>query len=230
MHSIAMLRIGGNMDEVPGPEKPKVQEGPEPRRRTRRRIIIISLVAVLALALGGAGLLVANLSAQTERRAEGSASADYASSSASAQASASAEAKRKADNAASAARAQAYSVAEEARKTAEREQARADSEIKQMEDRGWTSAGNQMYFQYLSNSEFTCGRWNCTFLDVVSMAPNGCPGGIYVAVSIDRGAGSIGSTNEITAGLPTGKVARVKLEDTSNQGDGFQITKMNCHG
>jgi hypothetical protein len=221
------------MDEVQGPEMPKVRECPEPRKRTRRRTIIISLVAILALALGGAGLLVANLSAQAERRAEGAASAASASSSASAQASASAsasaEAKKKAD-AASVARAQALSVAEEARKTAEREQARADSEIKQMEDRGWRAAGNHLYFQYLSDSEFTCGRWNCTFLDVVSMAPNGCPGGIYVAVSIDRGAGSIGSTNEITAGLPTGKVARVKLEDTSNQGDGFQITKMNCHG
>ncbi len=215
------------MDEFQRPETPGVQQAPEPRRRRRRRIII-SLVAVLALALGGAGFLVANLSAQAGQRAEAEASAASASSSASARASASAEAKRAADNAASVA--QASSDAEEARKAAEREQAQAqaDSENKQMEARGWTSGGNQMYFQYLDHSKFTCGTWNCAVLDVVSMAPNGCLGGIYVAVSIDRGQGSIGSTNEITAGLPAGKVARVKLEDTSNQGDGFQITKMNC--
>ncbi|MEO5317734.1 hypothetical protein PV761_03945 [Arthrobacter sp. CC3] len=212
------------MDEVQGPEMPGVQDAPEARKGDRGRIIIICVVAVV-LALGGAGFLAANLSTQAEQRAEAEASAASASAAAAADASASAEAKRTADNAASAARARARSVAEEARKAAER----ADSELKQMEARGWTSAGNQMYFQYLSDSEFTCGRWKCTFLDVVSMAPNGCPGGIYVAVSIDRGEGSIGSTNEITAGLPTGKVARVKLEDTSNQGDGFQITKMNCH-
>lgn len=215
------------MDEVQGPEVPGVQDAPEARKGNRGRIIIICVVAVV-LALGGAGFLAANLSTQAEQRAEAEASVASASAAASADASASAEAKRTADNAASAARARARSVAEEARKAAERAE-RADSELKQMEARGWTSAGNQMYFQYLSDSEFTCGRWKCTFLDVVSMAPNGCPGGIYVAVSIDRGEGSIGSTNEITAGLPTGKVARVKLEDTSNQGDGFQITKMNCH-
>ena len=209
---------------------PSVQAGSEPRRRIRRRTIVISLVAILALALGCGVLLVANLSAQAAQRAEVQASASAASSSASAQASASAEARRIADNAASAARERANSVVEEARKSAERQQALADSETKQMEAQGWKAAGNQLYFQYLPDSQFTCGRWKCTFLDVVSMAPSGCPGGIYVAVSIDRGAGSIGSTNEITAGLPTGKVARVKLEDTSNQGDGFQITKMNCLG
>lgn len=213
------------MGVIQGPELPGVHDAaPEARRGNRVRTIMIICGVAVVLALGGAGFLAANLSAQAEQRAEAEASAASASAAASAEASASAEAKRTADNAASAARAQARSVAEEARKAAER----ADSELKQMEARGWKSAGNQMYFQYLSDSEFTCGRWKCTFLDVVSMAPNGCPGGIYVAVSIDRGQGSIGSTNEITAGLPTGKVARVKLEDTSNQGDGFQITKMNC--
>lgn len=210
------------MEDAQRPDIPTVQ-GPETQKGKRRRNIIISLVAAV-LALGGAGLYTANLSAQAEQQAETAA--------ASASASAAAAAKQKADDAALLARvtrARLSNDAQEAKKAEEMEQARTESEIKQMEAQGWTSAGSQMYFKYLDHSKFTCGSWKCTYLDVVSMALNGCPGGIYVAVSIDRGEGSIGSTNEITAGLPNGKVARVKLEDTSNQGDGFQITKMNCH-
>lgn len=212
------------MGDVQGPEMPAGQHEAGTGKR-RNKTIIVSL-AVAVIALGGAGLFIANQTAKAEQQA---AAAAAASAQASAVAAAEASAKQKADDAAQLARAQASSDAQKAKRAEEMDQARADSELKQMQAQGWTSAGNQMYFKYLDHSEFTCGHWKCTYLDVVSMAPNGCPGGIYLAVSIDRGGGSIGSTNELTAGLPKGKTALVKLEDTSNQGDGFQITTMNCH-
>lgn len=206
---------------------PKVQQGPRPRNR-KRNLIIASIAASL-LALGGAGIWAANISAQ-EAEQRTVAAAASASAEASAQASTAAAAKKAAEDAAFFASERARMATEKAAQAQEVEQLRSESERKQMEAQGWTFAGNQMYFQYLDNSKFTCGSWKCTYLGVVSMALNGCPGGIYVAVSIDRGKSSIGSTNEITAGLPKGKIAQVKLEDTSNQGDGFQITKMNCLG
>lgn len=194
-----------------------------PRRKALRWVVLGAVVALLAASV--AFVAVTSSTQAAEAEAQSSASSKAASSR-------SAEAKRLADLAKAKeveALAASQFAADVARAQESAAKVRADNEIKQMAAQGWESVGNQLYFYYLDHSKFTCGSWNCTYLDVVSMAENGCPGGIYIAVSIDRGKVSIGSTNEFTAALPKGKVARVKLEDSGNRGDGFQLTEMNCH-
>lgn len=194
-----------------------------PRRKALRWVVLGAGIAILAVSV--ALVAVTSSTQAAEAEAQASASSKAASSR-------SAEATRLADLAKAKeieALAASQFAADVARAQESAAKVRADNEIKQMTTQGWESAGDQLYFYYLDHSQFTCGSWKCTYLDVVSMAANGCPGGIYIAASIDRGNVSIGSTNEFTAGLPKGKVARVKLQDTSNRGEGFQLTEMNCH-
>lgn len=100
----------------------------------------------------------------------------------------------------------------------------------QMEAQGWTYFAKDLYYQYAPKTEYTCGYLPCTYVHVTSMAANGCPGGIYVAASVERGGASIGLANSFTAPLTQGKDAIVKLEDTTRQGDGISLTTLNCHG
>jgi len=194
-----------------------------PRRKARFWVVLGAGIAVIAASV--AFVAVTSTTQAAEAEAQSSASSKAASSR-------SAEATRLADLA-KAKEAEAFAASQSAadvlRAQESAAKARADSEIQQMAAQGWQSVGNQLYYQFLDHALFTCGSWKCSYLNVVSMSENGCPGGIYIAVSIDRGKVSIGSTNAFTAGLPKAKVARVKLEDSSNQGEGFQLTEMNCH-
>jgi hypothetical protein len=104
----------------------------------------------------------------------------------------------------------------------------SDSIKSQMEAQGWTQFAGDFYYQYADKSEYTCGYSNCSYVHVTTMAPNGCPGGLYVAATIDRGEASVGMTNSITAALPQGKDAIVKLEDRTGAGDKIGLTDLHC--
>lgn len=195
-----------------------------PPRRTRRWLVFGGVATVLAASAILVGFTSSTQAAEAEARSSATISAAHSRSAEATRLSDLAKAREAKELADQRIAAESLKEQESAAK------ARTDSEIRQMADQGWESAGNQLYFHYLDHSQFSCGSWKCTYLDVVSMATNGCPAGIYLAASIDRGNVSIGSTNEFTAGVPKGKVARVKLEDTSNRGEGFQLTTMTCHG
>lgn len=96
---------------------------------------------------------------------------------------------------------------------ADRAKEAADSIKKQMEDQGWIRFAGDFYYQYADKSEYTCGYSSCLYVHVTTMAPHGCPGGLYVAATVDSGSSSVGKANSITAALPQGKDAIVKLED-----------------
>lgn len=112
---------------------------------------------------------------------------------------------------------------------ASQEDGKAADVQRQMESDGWEHYKDDLYFQYAGDSEFTCGYFKCTYIHVTTLAPNGCPGGMYVAASVEKGTSSIGLANELTAPLASQKVAIVKFEDFTNHADGFQLTTMNCH-
>ncbi|MDP9905619.1 hypothetical protein [Arthrobacter bambusae] len=63
---------------------------------------------------------------------------------------------------------------------------------------------------------------------MTTMAAAGCPGGLYVAASIEHGTSSLGLANSITAPPAQGKDAIVKLDDTTGQGDGMRIADVHC--
>ena len=71
------------------------------------------------------------------------------------------------------------------------EAGRAADVQRQMEAQGWKRYSDVLYYQYAADSEFTCGHFRCTYIHVTTLTPNGCPGGIYVAASIEKGHASI---------------------------------------
>ncbi|MGY3379454.1 rubrerythrin [Arthrobacter sp. TE12231] len=199
--------------------------------RTKRSLVVGAVVLVAALIGGGAWWFGSALPAQQEVQAQ-------ASSQAAAQTAKDAAAKKKADDSAAfwakvdadnKARSE-QNAKDVAAFNSSQEADRAADVQRQMEAQGWKRYSDVLYYQYAADSEFTCGHFSCTYIHVTTLAPNGCPGGMYVAASIEKGHASIGLTNDITAPLTKGKDAIVQLQDISNQGDGFQLTTMNCHG
>lgn len=102
----------------------------------------------------------------------------------------------------------------------------------QMEAQGWTQfAGNYYYYyQYADPSEYTCSFSRCLVVHVTTMAAAGCPDGLYVEATVDAGGASVGRANSITASLPQGKDAIVKLTDTSGVGEKMGLTDLHCLG
>lgn len=71
----------------------------------------------------------------------------------------------------------------------------------QMEAQGWTRFSGPTTTSTAPKSEYTCGYLKCTVVHVTTMAAAGCPGGLYVAASIEHGSSSLGLANSITAPL-----------------------------
>lgn len=101
---------------------------------------------------------------------------------------------------------------------------------RQMEDLGWTQFSGYFYYQFSDKSEYSCSYSKCLVVHVTTMAPGGCPGGLYVEATVDAGGASVGRANSITAALPQGKDAIVKLTDTSGAGEAMALTKIRCLG
>jgi hypothetical protein len=206
------------------PTKELALHGQKPRKRNRTSLTIALAVALVALVGGGWWFgvgLPANQAAEA-RAAE--------------QTKTEAAAKKKAEDSAAfwaqvakdntvksekaAADAAAFNASQASRQS--------DSVKRQMETQGWTQFAGDFYYQYADKSEYTCGYSNCSYVHVTTMAPNGCEGGLYVAATIDKGGSSVGMTNSITAALPQGKDAIVKLEDHTGAGDKIGLTDLHC--
>lgn len=93
-------------------------------------------------------------------------------------------------------------------------------------DLGWDSVGDDVYFRWADNDEFSCGRYDCLAFHVIAV--NGCPGGMYLEAAILSGNTQVGWTNETFTGIPAGGDATGFFEDIYGQGDGFRLTEMNC--
>lgn len=95
----------------------------------------------------------------------------------------------------------------------------------------WHQFSGDYYIRYADKSEYSCDYFGCKVVRVKTMAPSGCPGGLYVEASVDdAGGASVGRATEITAALPQGKEAIVELIDTSGRGEKMVVTDLHCLG
>ncbi|MBT2549753.1 hypothetical protein [Arthrobacter sp. ISL-65] len=104
----------------------------------------------------------------------------------------------------------------------------AETTKREMEKLGWTQFAGDFYYQFADKSEYSCSYSKCLVVHVTTMAPAGCPGGLYVEATVDAGGASVGRANSITAALPQGKDAIVKLTDTSGAGEAMALTDLHC--
>ncbi|GAA4035311.1 hypothetical protein GCM10023063_19700 [Arthrobacter methylotrophus] len=201
-------------------------------RKRKRVILILALVLVLAVGSGAAWWFSTGLPA-----------AQAADAQAAAQASADAAAKKKKeDSDAFWAKVQADNTklydkqrsdaasfnASQAADQAAQQAGTSESIRTQMEAQGWTRFSGPFYYQYAPKTEYSCGYLKCSVVHVTTMAAAGCPGGLYVAASIEYGSSSLGLANSITAPLAQGKDAIVKLDDTTGKGDGMRLADIHC--
>ncbi|GHG61351.1 hypothetical protein GCM10012320_36200 [Sinomonas cellulolyticus] len=198
---------------------------PHRTRKGHRTAAVIGILLAAAVVAGVGAVMWSENSAAAVAQAQAAASASQV---AAANASASASAK-------ASALAAAEALQEEQALASASAQAEADQQASvksQMEAQGWHQASGYNYYRWEDHSNFRCGTLQCSYVLVVSEAPEGCTGGFYVEASIERGRMSVGMANGVTAALPRGKIAAVKLEDTSGTGDGngFQLTQITCHG
>ncbi|QYF88455.1 hypothetical protein [Arthrobacter sp. PAMC25284] len=187
------------------------------RRRPSRAALAVVIGVVLAVsAAGGATWWFGSaLPAQEARQAQEARDAVEAAK----------VAKKKAE----AAELDALLADAEAQIKARKAQTAVQDDIKaQMADQGWTHFSGDIYYQYADTSEFTCGYFRCTMVHVTTLAENGCPGGLYVEATVDKGTMNIGRTNDVTAALPRAKDAIVKLTDTTGQADAISLTDVRC--
>lgn len=98
----------------------------------------------------------------------------------------------------------------------------------EMEKLGWKQFSGDFYYQFADKSDYSCSYSKCLVVHVTTMAPTGCPGGLYVEATVDAGGASVGRANSITAALPQGKDAIVKLTDTSGAGEAMALTDLHC--
>ncbi|WP_343924237.1 hypothetical protein [Rhodoglobus aureus] len=121
-------------------------------------------------------------------------------------------------------RAEAEAKAEAARIEAEAaELAKRDAKFAEA---GLTPAGNDVYYMFADQSNYTCGYWDCAY--VVLLAMSGCPNSLYVEAAVTRNGVDIGLANHLAAAVPVEGQVNAHLEDFSGSGDGFRITKVNC--
>jgi hypothetical protein len=94
----------------------------------------------------------------------------------------------------------------------------------------WNQFAGDYYYRYADKSEYDCSYSRCVVVHVKTMSAAGCPDGLYVEATVDAGGASVGSANAITASLPQGKEAIVKLTDTSGMGEKIALTELHCLG
>lgn len=198
------------------------------KRKPRRRLLII-VGLVLAVALTGAGTWwfgVGLPAHQGEQQAAMARAAEEAAAKKKAEESAAFWAQVDKENK------ESWAEDEANRKAfnSSQEQNQAASVKTQMEAQGWTQFSGHYYYQYADKSEYTCSYSRCLVVHVTTMAPAGCSRGLYVEATVDAGGASVGRANSITAALPQGKDAIVKLTDTSGMGETMGITDLHCLG
>lgn len=202
--------------------------GERPHKR-RRGVLVVALAVILAAFVGGAWWFGVGLPA---RQAAEASAAEQAKTQAAAKKkaddSAAFWAKIEKDNKARAEKAAADAAAFNASQDRAAEQ--ADSIKNQMEAQGWKQFSGDFYYQVADKSEYSCGYSQCLVYHVTTMAPAGCSGGLYVEATVDAGGASVGRANSITASLPQGKDAIVKLTDTSGVGESMGLTDLHCLG
>ncbi|MGO4856222.1 hypothetical protein [Arthrobacter sp. 2MCAF14] len=219
------------MNDLDGESEANDRQPATPKRK-HRIILILVLVLVLAAGSGAAWWFSAGLPAVQAADAQTAAQASKdAAAKKKKEDSDAFWAKVQADNARVADQYQKDAAASSARQAADKaaEQAGTSESIRtQMEAQGWTRFSGPFYYQYAPKSEYTCGYLKCSVVHVTTMAAAGCPGGLYVAASIEHGSSSLGLANSITAPLAQGKDAIVKLDDTTGQGDGMRLADIHC--
>lgn len=89
---------------------------------------------------------------------------------------------------------------------------------------GFTPGGTNVYWKPAPSS---CGYLNCSTVLVTVIQD--CFRGVYVAASLMSGSTSIGLTNGITAGLPAGGSAVLRMEFSSRP-DSVTVTDAHCLG
>jgi uncharacterized membrane protein YhaH (DUF805 family) len=99
-----------------------------------------------------------------------------------------------------------------------------------MQAKGWVWFKDQLYFAWIPVQELKCPmNTRCSQMKVVSMATDGCRGGIYVDASLDRNGLSTGHTTGYSSGLPQGMGALVTLTlPNSADADGITMLDMRC--
>ncbi|WP_442545198.1 hypothetical protein ACSBOX_05850 [Arthrobacter sp. KN11-1C] len=206
---------------------------PQPAARRRKRIfLILALALVLVAGSGAAWWFSAGLPAAqaSDARASEQASKDAAAKKKKEDADAF-WAKVQADNTKLYDKQRSDAAAFNASQAADQaaQQAGTSESIRtQMEAQGWTRFSGPYYYQFAAKTEYTCSYLKCSVVHVTTMAAAGCPGGLYVAASIEHGSSSLGLANSITAPLAQGKDAIVKLDDATGQGDGFRLADIHC--
>ena len=84
-----------------------------------------------------------------------------------------------------------------------------------------------LYFSYGASDQFTCGRWDCVMVQVVSLT--GCPGGAYVEAAIENSDGAVvGWTNVRIGALEPEQVGADLLEDVRGIGSSFNVNEVKC--
>jgi hypothetical protein len=109
---------------------------------------------------------------------------------------------------------------------AELDRSHQESENQRYADLGYESVGDGVYFAWSDSADFSCGRYDCIAFSVI--APDGCPGGMYLEAAIMRGSTQVAWTNETFTGLGRGDSASGFFEDIYGQGDSFRLTEVNC--
>lgn len=114
---------------------------------------------------------------------------------------------------------------------AEREKKRVAAESaarqdKNYADQGYVKVADGIYAYFFDPSSFSCGNWNCAFVQFAT--EKACPNHLYVEVSWDRDGTSIGWSNAVSTALSAGDTWLAEFNDTSNQGDTYRITSVSC--
>ncbi|WP_166871494.1 hypothetical protein [Salinibacterium sp. ZJ450] len=125
---------------------------------------------------------------------------------------------------------EAFDRAQRAQESAERAVA-ADTRQREEDDARWAAlgyspAGEGIYYQFADPADFSCGRWDCVYVSVITTS--NCPGGVYVEAAVMRNGVAIGMANHLAAGAAPFTTIAALLEDFSDAGDSFELSKINC--
>jgi hypothetical protein len=93
-------------------------------------------------------------------------------------------------------------------------------------EQGYYSWGDGLYYRWADPSEFTCDYFSCLHVYVTTSYLS-CSS-VYVEASILSGSVNVGYTNDSTGYLGAGQTAELTLTDTSDGGNVFSITEINC--
>lgn len=99
-------------------------------------------------------------------------------------------------------------------------------------DRLWEGSGYEtaesgnLYVKFADSSEYSCGNYDCIGIYIHNIKP--CSGMLYVEANIMSGGAAVGMTNKTFGAVPANNDSSAVLEDYTDAGDGFRISKVTC--